>query len=143
MKEKPEWIIENELEVRKVYYNNNVITYSVLKKETMNFLGFLGLQEGYFYISEEVPEEFMEPQIIHEFIEFNELKGQRRRCLESLKRELSIVPEDIKKSYIEYRKDFFKRLTEFFEDSDHEDFKEEIGMSYSFLRKLNFKNQSG
>jgi len=135
---KPEWIKNNEVGSGEIELEGKKIPYTILKKELAPELpGFLGFFEGeHLFISEEVPEKFREPQLIHEIIEFTELKGKKGRCVESLKRELSIVPEEIKKEYLEYRRDFFAKLVEYYEDSEDEEFKSEIKASYEFLQNF-------
>jgi len=135
---RPDWIIANVVGVGEVEYKGQTIPYTILKKELAPKLpGFLGFPKGEnLFISEEVPEQFRLPQLVHEIIEFTELVGQKGRCLEALKRELSIVPEKIKQEYIEYRRDFFARLVEYYKESKNEDFKSEIQASYEYLQNL-------
>jgi len=134
---RPDWMRENEVRVGQVEYDGRQVTYTVLKKGLEpRLLGFLGQSEGNFFISEEVPEAYVEPQLIHEIIEFTELVGEKGRCLESLKRELETVPDEIKVDYIKYRLDFFARLIEFYKESEDEDFKTEIQASHDHLSGL-------
>lgn len=135
---RPNWIKNNEVGVGEIEYGGRKIPYTILKKESVPTLpGFLGYPKAeYLFISEEVPEEFRVPQLIHEIIEFTELTGQKGRCVEALKRELSVIPEEIKQKYIEYRRDFFKRLIEYYKNFEDENFKAEIQASYEFLQKL-------
>ena len=136
---RPDWVKKNEVGKNEVEFEGQKIPYTILRKEVEPKLpGFLGFPEGKFlFISEEVPEEFRNPQLVHEIIEFTELKGKKGRCLESMKRELEIVPDDIKKEYIEYRRNFFGRLIEYSKNSDDEDFKKEIQASYDYLQSQN------
>lgn len=139
---RPNWIKNNEVGTGQVEYDSEKIPYTILKKDLEPRLpGFLGYLNGEnLFISEEVPEAFRLPQLIHEIIEFTELKGQKGRCVEALKRELETVPEGIKKDYIRYRTDFFARLVEFYKSSNDEDFKTEIKASHEFLRTLDNDN---
>lgn len=135
---RPDWIKANATGVGGVNYLGRKIPFTIIKKELAPTLpGFLGYFNGeHLFISEEVPEEYRMPQLVHEIIEFTELKDKKGRCLEALKRELSIVPEEIKQSYLEYRKKFFAKLIEYYKDSQDEDFKAEIAASYEFLQSL-------
>lgn len=133
---RPEWIKTNEVGTGEIEYEDKKIPFTILKKELAPTLpGFLGYAKGeHLFISEEVPEKFRSPQLIHEIVEFTELKGQKGRCVEALKRELSVVPEEIRQEYLEYRRNFFARLIEYYKDSKDEDFKAEIQASYKFLK---------
>lgn len=115
-----------------------MIPYTVLRSGLAPTLpGFLGYLDGqHLFISAEVPERFRNPQLIHEIIEFTELRGVKGRCLEALKRELAMVPADIKQEYLEYRRIFFAKLIGYYAGSDDEDFKAEIRASYEYLQQL-------
>lgn len=135
---RPDWIKTNEVGSGEIEYGGKKFPYTVLRKELVPTLpGFLGyLNVEHLFISEEVPEEFRVPELIHEIIEFTELKDQKGRCVEALKRELLIVPEGMRQRYLEYRRDFFARLIEYYKNSDDEDFRAEIQASYEFLQGL-------
>ncbi len=109
-----------------------------MKKELEPALpGFIGQFEGHFFISEEVPSEYRELQLIHEIIEFTELVDQPGRCLQALKTELKLTPEDIRDEYLKYRKDFFERLIAYHtKRGASQEFIEEIKASYKLLIKL-------
>jgi len=93
------------------------------------FPGFLGYPNGEnLFISEEVPEKFRVPQLLHEIIEFTELKDQEGRCAEAIKRELETITDDIRAKYIAYRTIFFANLDEY------DAFKAEIRASYQLLQ---------
>ncbi len=128
-----------KLELVKSYiYKGGKIPYTILKKEVAPTLpGFLGYPHGeHLFISEEVPEAFRVPQLIHEIVEFTELQNQKGRCVEALQRELSVVPAEIKHAYLEYRRIFFANLIRYYHGSADEDFKTEIQASYDFLLAL-------
>lgn len=135
---RPDRIKTNEVGSNKIEYQGKKIPYTILKKELAPTLpGFLGYPNGeHLFISEEVPEKFRAPQLIHEIVEFTELKGKKGGCVEALKRELSVVPEEIRQEYLEYRRNFFAKLIEYYKDSKDEDFKAEIQASYKFLQEL-------
>lgn len=137
-KQKPVFVKNNEVGRGRFKYEGKIFYYSILQKELETRLpGFLGFIEGKFlFISEEVPREFRVPQLIHEVIEFTELKGKEGRCLEALKMELLLVPEKIYSEYIKYRLNFFKALVDFYKNSDDEEFKREILASYEHLNSL-------
>jgi hypothetical protein len=135
----PRWIIDNRISTGFIEYKGNKISYSILKKELEPKLpGFLGYFEGKFlFISEEVPEKFRHLQLIHEVIEFTELKGEKGRCLAALKEELKLISSEDMKEYVSYRKKFFKNLVEYYEHGDNKEFKREIQASFEFLRNFN------
>jgi len=136
--DRPDWIKANEVGKGEIEHKGLKVPYTVLKKELEPRLpGFLGYPNGeHLFISEEVPEKFRIPQLTHEIIEFTELEGQKGRCLEALKRELAIVPEEIREEYLEYRTNFFANLVKLYEKSEDEDFKTEIQASYDYLQQL-------
>lgn len=135
---RPDWIKTNEVGTGEIEYGGKKIPYTILKRELAPALpGFLGYPNGeHLFISEEVPEKFRAPQLIHEIVEFTELKGQKGRCVEALKHELSVVPDEIRQEYLEYRRIFFARLVAYYKDSKNEEFKAEIQTSYEYLQGL-------
>jgi len=140
---RPNFIKENEVGIWVIIYNNIPIPYTIMKKEAVPSLKwFLWYPEWkYLFISEEVPEKFREPQLMHEIVEFTELKWKKWRCLQSLKYELSFIAEDMWQEYIEYRRDFFKRLVEFHKNTktdkfDADEFRWEIQQSYEYLKSI-------
>lgn len=135
---RPAWIKTNEVGSSEIEYGGKKIPYTILKKELAPALpGFLGYPNGeHLFISEEVPEKFRALQLIHEIVEFTELKGQKGRCVEALKRELSVLPQEIRQEYLEYRRNFFAKLIEYYKNSTDEDFKAEILASHKFLKEL-------
>jgi len=139
--DRPDFIKDHEVEKGEMRMGDERIPFTVLKKELEPSLpGFLGFSKGkHLFISEEVPEDFRIPQLCHEIVEFVELKGKEGRCLESLKRELETVREEIKKEYIHYRRMFFERLVAYYQDSEDEDFKREIVKSMEHLRSIDLQ----
>ena len=135
---RPDWIKTHEVGVGEVEYEGQRIPYTVLNKDLEpNLPGFLGYPDGEnLFISEEVPEEYRLPQLIHEIVEFTKLKDKKGRCVEALKHELSFVPGKIWEEYLEYRTDFFARLVEYYKGSKDEDLKEEIRASYGVLQGI-------
>jgi len=135
---RPVRIKENEVGVGKLIFGTQKVLYTVLKKElALELPWFLGYPEGeHLFISEEVPEVFVRPQLIHEVVEFTQLKGEPWRCLLALQIELANVPDEFKKEYIPYRKNFFANLIKYYETSWDEEFKDEIKASYEFLETL-------
>lgn len=135
---RPDWIRENEVGSGEIEYEGKKIPYTILKKELEPRLpGFLGYPNGeHLFISEEVPEQFRDPQLIHEIIEFTELKDQKGRCKDALKKELEVVPDEIRQEYLEYRKEFFALLVAYNENSEDEDFKSEIQASHEYIQGL-------
>ncbi len=135
---RPEWMKNNEVDVGVVEYEGEEIPYTVLNKDLEPKLpGFVGYLNGeHLFISEEIPEKYRFPQLIHEIVEFTKLKDQKGRCVEALKHELSFIPEEIWEEYIEYRKNFFADLIEYYKDSEDENFKAEIAASYEVLQDI-------
>jgi ubiquinone/menaquinone biosynthesis C-methylase UbiE len=135
---RPEWMKQNEVDKGEIILAGETYKYTVLKKELEPALaGFIGQFEGHFFISEEVPNEYRELQLIHEIIEFTELTDQPGRCLQALKRELELIPDNIKSEYLKYRKDFFKRLITYHTERDtNQEFIKEIRASYKLLVTL-------
>jgi hypothetical protein len=81
--------------------------------------GFVGCipDTQFFFISDEVPESFRELYIAHEAYEYA-LEGgpdSRGNCLRALRYELSLVPRNIRKEYIPYRRNFFRRMVAFYD----------------------------
>lgn len=136
--DRPSFIKNNTVGIGEIEYNGRKILYSILQKDLVPSLpGFLWYPNGeHLFISEEVPEKFRDPQLIHEIIEFSELKDQTWRCLMALKAELEMLQQNIRQEYLAYRKDFFARLVEFQKDNENEDFKAEIQASHDFLQNL-------
>lgn len=141
--DRPDFMKGNEVGKWVIIYNNRPIEYTIVKKELVPELKwFLWCAKGYFFISEDVPERFREPQIMHEIVEFTELQWKKWRCLQSLKYELSSIPKDMREEYIAYRRGFFKRLVEYHkntkskENFDADEFREEIQQSYEYLESL-------
>jgi len=135
---RPEWMKQNEVDKGEIILAGETYKYTILKKELEPALaGFIGQFEGHFFISEEVPNEYRELQLIHEIIEFTELTDQPGRCLQALKRELELIPDNIKSEYLKYRKDFFKRLIAYHTEREtNQEFIKEISASYRLLVTL-------
>jgi len=91
-------------------------------------------------ISESVKEEFRKYAVLHEFIEFREIKiGTQGRCRSSLEEELKLVPEDIKDEYVELRRGFFRDLIPYCQSQPEHYTKEDLDefrQSLSLLEKL-------
>ncbi|MCF7834158.1 MAG: hypothetical protein K9L98_02255 [Candidatus Pacebacteria bacterium] len=139
---RPDWMKSNEVGKGILAYKGTNYEFTILKKTVAPKLpGFLGyLDKKFLFISEEVPEKFRLPQLMHEIIEFIELSGLKDRCLGALERELSdFVPEDIKPEYIEYRRNFFKNLVSYYdtiENFEDKEFLAEIKASLDFLEGI-------
>lgn len=111
----PKAIKNNAIGYGLVIFRGEMFLYAILSRDVSKDLpGFVGcLKEGeekFFFISEEVPVLFREPQILHEIMEIQELNEGPGSCLVSLKFELTLVPNDIRGEYLPYRRDFFSRL---------------------------------
>ncbi|MES2023375.1 MAG: hypothetical protein V4439_01705 [Patescibacteria group bacterium] len=147
---RPDYIKNNEVSTGEIEYGGKKYFFTVLKKEVgpKTLPGFLGKDGEHFFISEEAPEKFRVLQLTHEIIEFTELEGKKGRCLEALKRELLLVPDEIRKEYIEYRRNLFNNLIQYYkkllEDKkleqkikeSYEDIEKEMKGSYEYLCTL-------
>jgi len=77
---------------------------------------FISYGNGLPFISDEVPEEYMDHMVFHELYEFETLANHGEgKCLESLKAELERVPEDQRKDYMNFRKGVFESLVQYLE----------------------------
>lgn len=95
--------------------------------------GFIGLQEGELFISDDVPGGYREHFFWHEVrcVE----QRQRKGCVETLKEELARVQPEIIRDYIQYRAECFAALVAFYADNPPEFFPE-IAQSLEHLLGL-------
>lgn len=139
---RPDFIKNNEVGSNSFYYQNKKIKYSILKKELeKNLPGFLGYHEGHLFISEEVPEKYRKPQLIHELIEFTKFKNKKGKCQTALAQELLIAKKEFSQEeyseYVAYRTIFFLNLNKYYQSSSDKNFKWEIKNSLNFLELIN------
>lgn len=117
----------------------NPISFLLVSKDREPRLrGFVGESEGYFFISDEVPEEYRPYFVYHEHLEFTAFKGEMGRCLAALKCELGLVPEYLQTEYLVYRRDFFEHLLTFLrlpENDTPAEFLAEIQASFDYLNE--------
>lgn len=115
----PKFIASKMVGEEKVVFRGTEYPYAILVREVNPYLpGFLGCfpdgDKQYFFISEEVPQEFREFQLVHEILEFTELgRDVPGSCLKALMHELALVPEYMLKNYLPYRRDFFRNLVRY------------------------------
>src|SRR3989344_3216172 len=64
---------------------------------------FIAYNVGIPFISDEVPQQYREPMVLHELTEFELLPNEKDRCIRALRAELKIVPENIKEDYMRFR----------------------------------------
>ena len=131
-------------------YKNESYKYNILKadhieKEIPGFLGYYPQKNGEkisFYISNTTPELYIYPQLIHELIEFTELKDQKGRCQKSIDFELKEVPAQILSAYIKYRKKLFSNLVKYYAEKPESNigFKKELKHSLEKWEKLSTEN---
>lgn len=76
---------------------------------------FISYGSGTPFISDEVPEDYREPMVLHELTEFELLTGEEDRCVKALDAELKIVPEEIKGDYVKFRRGVFESLIKYLE----------------------------
>ncbi|RMD67022.1 hypothetical protein D6817_02720 [Candidatus Pacearchaeota archaeon] len=98
-------------------------------------------------VSDSLPESYRPYVALHEFVEFVEIGAQvPGRCARALEVELNSVPEEIRKSYAERRRDFFKNLVNYYEneikdgkravsEADLAEFKRSLEMLEKFVSK--------
>ncbi len=136
----PAWLKEYKVGSGRISHGGKRFSYSILRKEfELKLPGFVGFPQGHLFISEEVPENYRKPILIHEWLEFTQFAGQKGRCVKALERELDFAPKgDGCMAYLKYRELFFERLIEFYRDSNevNDEFKLEIQGSCEFLKKL-------
>ena len=101
----------------KVNLNGREFSYFVLPQsiepKLLNFVYRCtgkSLKNYVFGVSDNIEEKYRKFVAFHEFIEFIELKNAQNRCINALEQELKLVPEAIKKSYLQMRKKFFEDL---------------------------------
>ena len=76
---------ELTIETDEVEYEGRNITYAVINSDlSPSPRYFVGYGNGNPFISEEVPESYRIPMIIHEVVEFEKFNGIEGRCLEAL-----------------------------------------------------------
>jgi hypothetical protein len=71
---------------------------------------FIGYNNGRPFVSDEVPEGFMNYMVFHELQEFEKMPGGEDRCLTTLIEELKRVPEQELKEYVPFRREVFRSL---------------------------------
>lgn len=134
----PSWLKGISVAAETVEYKGEVFTYAVAKRdfneEARQFPGFVAYIQGYTLVSEDVIPNCRPYFALHEIIEMAELTGQKDRCLNALKIELSHVPEHVLPQYCAYRLLFFMRLVDFHEE--HNGDSEELAEMRKSLRYL-------
>lgn len=86
------------------------------------------------FISDEVPEEYMTPMILHELIEAESPKKEGR-CLNALLAELETIPEAKRKDYVDFRTKVFESLLAYFRRSEpNNELIEEATKSLEYLK---------
>ena len=96
---------------------------------------------GMTIISDEVPEKFREPMVLHELLEFETFNFNKYRCFDALIQELQTVPDGERDAYIEFRRGVFEHLVRFCEDPVEEEALRSSRESGSLLMMLtSFRN---
>lgn len=114
----PEAIRNNAVGYGTVVFGGESVSYAILRRDVNeNLPGFVGCfkkeEERFFFISDEVPPHFREPQVLHEIMEIQKLEECPGSCLASLVFELTTLADDIREKYLVYRRDFFRRLVSY------------------------------
>lgn len=138
--DRPDFIKKHLVGEGSFQFNGKTYRFAIVSKELEPALpGFLGFfQKKHLFISEEVPEAFRIPQLIHEIVEeSSELTGKKGRCLEALYRELRYVQGNLVGEYIQYRRRFFFQLVNYYTGrSVDQEFLEEIINSLKYLKSI-------
>lgn len=115
----PKVIASRMVGEEKIVFRGIAYPYAILDRELNPDLpGFLGClpygDKQFFFLSEDVPKEFREFQLVHEIMEFTEFgRDVPGSCLKALMHELALVPEYMLKNYLPYRRDFFRSLVRY------------------------------
>lgn len=130
-------LYQKTLRIGEIEVAGNLYPYRVINKDLAPKLPFfVGLTQGFLFISEEVPPKFRQYPLEHEVYCNLIFKGQNGRCLRALKQELAKVPAEIREQYIKMRREFFKALVRYYQTSKDQDFKPEIMASLGYLCSL-------
>ncbi|HLG25137.1 MAG TPA: hypothetical protein VI564_09465 [Candidatus Nanoarchaeia archaeon] len=92
-----------------------------------------------FGVSDSVPEELRKYWAAHEYMETVELAPKTpNKCLITLEKELSLVPDNLKAGYITRRRDFFENLVAYavkkrYDETDVENFKASLNRLESLV----------
>ena len=125
----------------RIVFRGEGYPYAILAREAnLELPGFLGCfpdgDKQYFFLSEDIPEEFREFQLVHEILEFTELgRDVPGSCLKALMHELALVPEHMLKNYLPYRRDFFRVLVRYNASQPESVFKNNISESLFYLEE--------
>ena len=107
--------------VEEILFLGEKIQYRVVSRDLQTKLpGFLGYYEGMLFISEDVPERWRVPQVIHEYVEYVHFTDVTGRCVEATKFELAFVASQLPgelQQYIQMRIDLFKNLITLYEST--------------------------
>ena len=137
---RPKWALPYIKGYQYVEHGGLMFSYAILKKDLEpNLPGFLGfIDGGFLFISENVPSQFRDPQLIHEILEFNKFKEQKGRCAMATKEELGYarfsMNHNLYLSYIRYRIVFFKRLIKYYKRQNESFDSSEFSGSLKVLR---------
>lgn len=136
----PVWLRNHVLEVNVIVFEGDHLPYLIVSKELEARLpGFVASTGDLFFISEEVPVPFRKFFLIHEIIEFRKHNDEQGRCKCALLAELALVPEEMRESYVIYRREFFRRLVSYYEDLSNggtAEFLGEVKASLAHLESL-------
>jgi hypothetical protein len=110
-------------------------SYYVMPKSLNPSLNYFVYQcandgKGVFGIADSVPKEFRQYAVLHEVLESG--MKEKGRCAQALEKELSCVPEGIRKQYTQMRRDFFTQLVPYaiekkYSQDEIEEFKGSLG----------------
>lgn len=137
----PDAIATRMKSVGRIVFRGEEYRYAIMGRDACSDMpGFIGClsEEGknFFFVSEDVPEEFREFQLAHEIVEMTELgRDVPGSCLGALMQELAIVPQHMLKNYLPYRRDFFRRLVRYHEKISGSVFRSNISDSLFYLEE--------
>ena len=118
--ERPKWMHEQGIEDIWVHHIHNTTLCTVIRHDApiIKSLPWLsGRERGYPYVSEKVPAEFRGFMLLQEIIK-QEITNSLGYHLEALKSLLSMIPEDLAKSFMPFQCQYVKSLIEHYSGGD-------------------------
>ncbi len=128
-----------KLEVKTIEFNGKLREFRVVDRNVGSPAPkyFISYGNGTPFISDEVPENYRNPMVFRELTEFELLQNESDRCLKALNAELEIVPENLRKDYVLFRREVFESLIDYFKHYQPDSpFISEAGKSLDKLKTL-------
>lgn len=109
----------NILSTEKLRFQEGERTYHVADRDLKGAPRFfITYNCGIPIISNEVPELYRPPMVIHELVEFEQLQGHPHCCVTALHEELRHVPPEGLSAYLPFRRDVFRELVSYLGERD-------------------------